>query len=214
MAGRFVVVGAGEWFGAPRLEAEDFLVAADGGYPHLLAAGLTPHLVIGDFDSAPPPAGLKTLRLPVVKDDTDMLAALRLGLRAGYTRFALYGGTGGRIDHTLANIQCLHFLAQRGARGTLYARDAALTAIRRGGLAFLPGLQGAFSAFSLTSRCRGVTIQGMKYTLKDATLSAAFPIGVSNQFTGGPAQVWVRQGVLLAVYPLEAQPQDLSVEGA
>ena len=67
MAGRFVVVGAGEWFGAPRLEAEDFLVAADGGYPHLLAAGLTPHLVIGDFDSAPPPAGLKTLRLPVVK---------------------------------------------------------------------------------------------------------------------------------------------------
>ena len=186
MAGRFVVVGAGEWFGAPRLEAEDFLVAADGGYPHLLAAGLTPHLVIGDFDSAPPPAGLKTLRLPVVTDDTDMLAALRLGLRAGYTRFALYGGTGGRIDHTLANIQCLHVLAQRGA----------------------------FSALSLTSRCRGVTIQGMKYTLKDATLSAAFPIGVSNQFTGGPAQVWVRQGVLLAVYPLEAQPQDLSVEGA
>lgn len=201
MPGRFVVVGAGDWFGAPALAQGDFLVAADGGYRRLREEGLTPQLVVGDFDSAPPPQGLDTVRLPVMKDDTDMLAALRIGLKKGYTRFALYGGTGGRLDHTLANIQCLHFLARQGARGTLYGQAAALTAIRGGGLSFPAGAQGTLSAFSLTSRCRGVCIEGMKYNLQDATVQAHFPIGVSNQFTGAPARIGVKQGVLLVVYP-------------
>ena len=201
MLGRFVVVGAGDWFGAPALKENDFLVAADGGCPRLMEAGLIPRLAVGDFDSAPPPAGIDVVTLPMMKDDTDMLAALRIGLKRGYTRFALYGGTGGRLDHTLANIQCLNFLARHGARGTLYARDVALTAIRRGALAFAPDARGTVSVFSLTSRCRGVYLEGMKYPLANATVRSSFPIGVSNQFMGVRARVAVAEGVLLVVYP-------------
>lgn len=204
MTRRFVVVGAGDWLGAPELNENDYLVAADGGYPRLLEAGLTPRLVVGDFDSAPPPTGVNKVTLPVMKDDTDMLAALRIGLKRGYTHFAIYGGTGGRLDHTLANIQCLHFLARHGARGTLYGRDAALTAIRKGALAFAPDARGTLSVFSLTSRCRGVYLEGLKYPLANATVQACFPIGVSNQFTGAPARVAVAEGVLLVVYPRAA----------
>lgn len=200
--GKFIIVGAGDWTGAPHVQPGDFLIAADGGYPHLLQAGLTPHLVIGDFDSAPPPQGLNTITLPVEKDDTDTLAAIRLGLEKGYKQFELYGGTGGRLDHTLANIQCLDFLSRQGARGTLYAKDVALTCLRNGEITFDAGMEGTLSVFSLTEACRGVTLEGLKYPLSDGTIHSHFPIGVSNSFTGRPARVAVKEGSLLVVYPI------------
>ena len=51
------------------------------------------------------PRGGEIVRLPAEKDDTDMVAALRLGLARGYRDFRLYGAAGGRIDHTIANLQ-------------------------------------------------------------------------------------------------------------
>ena len=43
----------------------------------------------------------------------------------------------------------------------------------------------------------GVTIEGAKYALSGATLTADFPLGVSNHFTGSAVRVAVRRGCLL-----------------
>lgn len=198
------VVGAGEFVGPPPT-ADDFVIAADGGFAHLRALGAQADLVLGDFDSlGAPPAHPHLLRLPREKDDTDMLAALREGLARGFRAFHLHGGTGGRIEHTLANLQCLAFLAGQGAHGYLFGRDRVMTLLAGGALRFDAACRGFISAFSYSDACAGVCERGLKYTLEDAALTSSFPVGVSNEFVGEPACVSVQQGLLLLVWERQA----------
>lgn len=185
----------------------DCVIAADGGYRWLEELGRQPNLLIGDMDSLPKlPAGVQTLRLPVEKDDTDMRAALHHGQKLGYRVFHIYGGTGGRIEHTLANIQCLAELAQQGAQGFLHSASSSITAICADNLYFPPGGSGFVSVFAHGDMAEGVTLQGLQYPLLQATLRNSYPLGVSNAFTGAAASISVEKGTLVVVYPLDAQP--------
>lgn len=80
----------------------DFLICADGGWACARQFGLTPQLVVGDFDSMPPEMrpDVPTLTLPTEKDDTDLVVYLHEGRKRGYTEFILAGAIGGRFDHT------------------------------------------------------------------------------------------------------------------
>ena len=113
------IVGAGEDCGLDFTPtAEDLVIAADGGYEKLRQASIRPDLVIGDFDSlGAAPEGEKVITLPVVKDVTDTWAAIELGKERGYGEFWLYGCTGGRFEHTMANVQTLAALAAAAALG-------------------------------------------------------------------------------------------------
>ena len=107
------------------LTSKDLVIAADGGYDYLIRLGLRADVVLGDFDSVTSPdlwddAICEKLTYPPEKDDTDMMLAIKLGLSRGYREFAIYGGLGGRLDHTIANIQSLTYLAGEGAAGILY----------------------------------------------------------------------------------------------
>jgi thiamine pyrophosphokinase len=195
------VFGAGDPPGRrPRIAKNDCILAADGGYRTVRRLGLRPDLLIGDFDSLKtPPAGTELVRLPAAKDCTDMLAALEQGLERGYTRFHLYGGTGGRLDHTLANVQCLAYLVSRGARGWLHAGKEVLTAAREVRLAARK--RGTVSVFALNGPASGVTLRGLRYELDGAELRGDFPLGVSNAFAGGDAHIRAESGLLLVVCP-------------
>ena len=93
----------------------DYVIAADRGYDSLMAYGVTPDLVVGDFDSLGyAPKHPNVTQLPAEKDDTDMVYALRKGLELGYRRFVLLGGVGGRLEHTLGNLQLLDWLTTQG----------------------------------------------------------------------------------------------------
>ena len=108
-----VVFGAGEYYTRPySLPEHAFVVAADGGYAHARELGVHVDVVVGDFDSTEDLAtestsdpGMRTLRLPPEKDDPDMLSALKVGWRHGSREFHIYGGLGGRVDHTISDIQ-------------------------------------------------------------------------------------------------------------
>ena len=197
------VVGAGEF--CPRGLTPgpgDLVIAADGGFAALEGLGLSPDLVVGDFDSlGHRPDHPHVVALPVEKDDTDMHSAIRLGWERGYRAFRLYGGTGGRIDHTLANIQSLAWLANQGGRGWLVGPDWTATVLSDGGaLTLEAGRQGTVSVFCLGDRAEGVDIQGLKYGLTDGVLTADYPLGVSNSFLGGESRVSVRRGKLLVLW--------------
>jgi len=146
-------------------------------------------------------------RLPKEKDQTDMLAALQYGLELGFDRFHIYGGTGGRLDHTLANVQCLGFLVNSGARGYLHDGSSIVTALK-GELLLAARSRGAISIFALGGPAEGVWLRGLKYELQNARLSCDFPLGVSNEFTGTPAQIKAKRGVLLVVYPAGTREVD------
>lgn len=200
------IFGAGPFFGLPVApEPEDFILAADGGYRHCLSVGLRPHLLLGDFDSLEDlPGDIPVQTFPVEKDDTDTMLALKYGLEKGYRVFHLYGATGGRMDHTLANLQALGFLAQAGATGYLYDESYTFTALRNGMLSLPARKEGIFSLFCLGPEAHGVSIRGAQYPLDKMPLSPFFPLGVSNHFQGNPVEIQVEDGCLLVGWERES----------
>ena len=176
---------------------EDYIIAADGGLRHTQALGLTPQEILGDFDSLGYiPQGATVY--PVEKDDTDMMLAIKEGLARGETEFHLYGGMGGRrTDHTIANLQCLLYLAEHGAQGWLYGDGEQFTAICGGEITLPAREKGIVSVFCMGADAQGVTIEGGQYTVHDAVLTASFPLGVSNHFVGNSVRVAVTRGSLL-----------------
>lgn len=185
------------------IDDTDFLLAADGGLVHLEKLGLTPHGIIGDFDSLGyVPEGSQVF--PVEKDDTDSMLAVRKGLALGYRRFLLYGALDGkRLDHAIANLQTLCYLAEQGAVGYLAGLSYMATTVKNEALCFSPSAKGILSLFCMGADARGVTLQGLKYALENGTLTSSFPLGVSNHFTGQAASIRVNEGTLLALYDIE-----------
>ena len=190
------------WSLCPHPGAQDFVIAADKGYEALEAYGVPPDLVVGDFDSLGyMPQHPNVTRLPAEKDDTDMVFALRRGLDMGYRRFVLLGGLGGRLEHTLGNLQLLDWLSTQGAVGFLAGEKTVVTALRDGSLTFPPAMSGYLSVLCSSGAAHGVTLSNLKYPLTDYNMTSSFPIGVSNEFLPDqPASVSVKDGCLLLVW--------------
>lgn len=210
--GKCIIICAGQFdLDSIPVEPDDFVIAADGGYDYCRRLKIEPNLILGDFDSLDPEIKAELLQdvqnririLPAEKDDTDTLAAVREGLERGFREFVFYGSQGGRLSHTMANIQTLLFLKENGANGTLAEKYSRVFVIKGETVVLPENWKGYFSLFSLESQAEGVTIQNMKYELADAVLKNSFPIGVSNEFVGKPGRVSVKQGVLLAIAELQ-----------
>lgn len=194
------IFGAGSFSGlVSRPQSGDTVIAADGGWQICQREGITPDLLLGDFDSLDSvPDFPRIHRVPVEKDDTDMMLAVKEGLKRGETVFHLYGGMGGsRTDHTIANLQTLLYLADRNAQGWLYGTDERYTAIRDSSITFPAQEKGILSVFCMGADAGGVTIRDAFYEIADVTLTAGFPLGVSNHFVGKPITVSVEKGSLL-----------------
>ena len=180
----------------------DYVIAADRGFDSLMAYGVKPDLAVGDFDSlGHRPSHPNVIQLPAEKDDTDMVYAIRKGLELGYRRFILLGGVGGRLEHTLGNLQLLDWLTRHRAQGFLAGEKTVATCIRDGmSLTFPPSMSGYLSVFCNSGTAEGVDLSGLKYPLAGYILTGDFPLGVSNQFLDGPASVSVGKGSLLLIW--------------
>ena len=195
-----IIFCAGGFSGlAEPIREEDHILAADGGLTHVEKLGLRPHSILGDFDSLGyVPQGAQVF--PVEKDDTDSMLAVRRGLELGYRRFVIYGALDGeRLDHTVANLQTLCFLASHGAVGYLVGNTYLATAIRETTFRFPEHAEGVLSLFCFgTDAC--LTLEGLQYTLEKGTLGADYPLGVSNHFVGEEAVVTVHSGTVVALW--------------
>lgn len=206
-----IVIGAGDFHLAaiPDYNEEtDIVIAVDGGLLYCGYAGLEPDIIIGDFDSVDEQLyeaiqaielayPEKVLRLKPEKDDTDMLVALKWGLAQGIKKFQIYGGLGGRFDHTLANIQCLLYLKNEGAEGYLFSDDGCVLVAKDEVKSFQPTLEGHLSLFSLEKESV-VTLKNLKYPLTDYTIRNDYPIGISNEFIlGSGAEITVKEGAIV-----------------
>ncbi len=206
-----IVIGAGDLtVGQVSVGEEDLVIAVDGGINYCGVLNIEPDILIGDFDSVnetqrqailqmKEEAPERVVVLKPEKNDTDMLAALRLGLEKGYDYFLIYGGCGGRMEHTLANIQCLLFLKNKGAVGYLMDGSGMVFVMKNEEVKLRDNLEGYFSLFCLGKEAKGVSIKGMKYELTDYLMTNDFPIGVSNEFIGKEATISVEEGELLGI---------------
>lgn len=176
------------------------VIACDKGYAYAKRAGIKPDLFVGDFDSLMEKvdADVPVLELPCEKDDTDTMAAVRYAVGKGYTHLRIYCALGGRLDHMLGNLQAAVFAVEHGARVEI-VDDLDFVYVRGGGSLTLPAKAGySLSLLSLTDECRGVSVRGVKYPLENATLTNAFPIGVSNEWRGD-AEITFESGVLAVI---------------
>ncbi len=191
------IIGAGE---LPLLYIKKggLVIAADGGIDRM--GNITPDLVVGDFDSASFEPPKDAVILPVEKDVTDMKYAVDLGVEKGFDTFLLYGGTGGRPDHTFANYALLCELAERGKAGYLIGDGFIATAIKDGETEIMGKIGNTLSVFSAGDRAEGVTLSGLKYLLSNHTLTFNTPLGVSNSFTENTAKISVKKGTLLIIW--------------
>ncbi|HKL74416.1 MAG TPA: thiamine diphosphokinase [Clostridia bacterium] len=200
------IVCYGEKFNMPEfIENNGLVIAVDGGYKYLIENGIKPNLVVGDFDSLNyVPENENIIKLPAIKDETDTFYAIKSGISEGCNEFHIYCGTGGRFEHTFANIQCLCYLAKNNYKAILYDKDTIMTAIHNCELNVANGT-GYLSVFSLSDKSIGVSIENMKYLLNDYTMTNSFPIGVNNEFIGKPSKIKVTSGTLLIRLPITAK---------
>ena len=197
--GRCLILSGGAFSPLPA-GTFSFCIACDRGYGYAVRCGITPDLVVGDFDSGPPPdTGIPVLRLPTRKDDTDTMAAVRKALELGFRDITIGCALGGRLDHAFANVQTAAYIAAHGGLARLCGEDTEIWAFRDRSLRF-PRRDGwSLSVFSLSDVCEGVRIRGTKYEAEAVRLTNTFPLGVSNVWTEPEAEVSVEKGMLMVM---------------
>ncbi len=197
------IFGSAEMEDIPVISAEagDVFLSADGGLRHMRRLGLTPDYLIGDFDSLEGelPEEIPVERYPSEKDDTDTALAVKKGLTLGCEAFYLYGCLGGSLSHTVANFQLLIALAKQGRQAVLVGDGTRVYGVSDGSMTFGADEAGKISVYSFSGRSEGVTLEGLKYPLKNAVLTNDFPLGASNEFLGKPSRIAVEKGDLLLI---------------
>lgn len=193
-----VLVGSGEFCQEQfSVGTQDFVIAVDGGYEYikdLCQVGLA----VGDFDSLGyVPEGIATLCHDPVKDYTDMYLAFDEAKRRGYDEFVVYGALGGRLDHTIANLQCAYAFAKQGVKVTLIGRDCKVETLT--GKRIISGKRGDTFSLLAFDEAKGVYIKNGKYPLVNATLTNTFPLGISNELLDGDCEIEIKDGYVLLI---------------
>ncbi len=196
-----VLIAAGEYNNEYQYNPDDYIIAIDGGYDHLINQGITPDLLIGDLDSIKSQIkpSQQLIKLPKEKDDTDSLFALKEAINRGFNSFSLYGFLGNKFNHSLANIQCLMYLKKEGYNGVIYFDNECYEILNNEIKTFNKAI-GNISIFSLSDSSI-VTLKGLKYPLEKKELTSSFPLGIDNEFIiNKKASVEVHQGYVLIIY--------------
>lgn len=189
------------------IQPGDLFIAADGGARHCRALGLTPHLVIGDFDSldagelgALEQAGAILRQHPRDKDETDLELALLEAAARGATFLIVLGAFGGRLDMTLANVQLLLHPKLAGVHVELRhgAETARLIRPPGGVISGAPG--DTVSLLPLDGDVFGIVTHGLRYPLRDEALVAGPARGVSNALVEPQARITLAAGRLLVIH--------------
>lgn len=175
----------------------DYIIAADKGYETLKKADVKIDIAIGDFDSLGyAPEDVVVKKLKAEKDDTDTMTAVRYALGKGAEEILILGGTGGRLDHTVANLQTLSFIAEHGALGKLIDETNEIMGLLPGEYKFQNRAGYSLSTFSMTDEVTGLCERGVKYPLDNAVLTNKFPLGVSNEIIEDFAVISFKSGIL------------------
>lgn len=202
-----VIISGGYYSPIGRMDDADYVIACDKGFDYAVREGITPHLIIGDFDSCSDEVrGLieqelkaQVERYPSEKDDTDTMLGIKRALERGCHRIRICCGLGGRMDHLYANMQALVYAAKRGVLCSVEDETNCIYAMGAGCIE-LPRREGwSVSLFAATDCCKGITTNGLKYPLDNGTLMNDFPLGMSNEWVADYAMVELKEGILLVM---------------
>ena len=185
-------------------EENDLLIVADAGYLNFKKIKNLDDsdidLLIGDFDSLNTiPNNIPIRKLNPIKDDTDVMDAIKYALNLGYKEFELYGCIGGRIEHSLANISALAFIKDNNANAKIVNGKQVIEIIENEIKEFNNQYKGYLSLFSFSDDSL-ISLYNFKYNLEDCVIKNSFPIGIDNEFIGKNSLINVKKGRVLIIY--------------
>jgi thiamine pyrophosphokinase len=204
---RAIVVAHGDVLPSDRavIDAQDYVVAADGGALALEQWKLLPHLVVGDMDSLGDAGvermarkGIPVAKFPAAKEESDLELAVAQAIAVGATEIVLLGALGGdRLDHETANLLLLADPGYDGVRIEARRGTLRIRAIRGEGSLSVGPVEAIVTLLPVNGDAEGVTTEGLRFPLRDETLRFGRARGLSNEVDSLPAKVTVRKGSLL-----------------
>lgn len=185
----------------------DAIYAVDGGYSQISDRGLICDAVFGDFDSLGSAPDLPCVyEYDAYKDFTDMDLALHHAVEHGFDELVLCNAFTGRLDHTIGNMQLLIQMAEQGTCIWGVEEDEVIAPLVAPGafscLSFEEGAEGVCSVLSHSDMAEGVVESGLEWNLEDATVTNRTVWGISNEFTGKPSKIELREGSAWVMFPL------------
>lgn len=201
---RCVIIGGADIgnydFIREKISTDDYFIFCDSGLKHQKKLGVTPNLIIGDFDSyEKPQVEIETIVLPCEKDDTDTVFAVKEAVNRGFDDFLLIGAVGGRLDHTLCNVSILLKLYSIGKTAVIIDDYSDMQIVGRK-TAFVDDSYAFFSLVNITGNAKGITVRNAKYPLKNAEITCDYQYGVSNEpLKGKITEITVKDGELLLI---------------
>lgn len=189
--------------GAPCGLVKEFVsglvIAADSGLDRCISAGITPDIVVGDFDSASAavPQGVEVIRVDPEKDDTDTSLAARIAVERGYNELRFFCAFGGRISHSVANIQMMRALCVKKVRSAMFGESSVMFILNEKSVV-LPKFDGYLSVFALSDTAV-VSESGVKYPADHRDFINDYPFGVSNEIVDDFATITVHSGMCAVI---------------
>ena len=209
MSSKAIIICSGEikdyLFIESYINKDCFIICADGGARHLKRLGITPNIILGDFDSIEREtlekyANDKTIEIikyPKEKDMTDSEIALDCAINKGFLDIVLLGATGSRYDHSLANIFLLRKYIDCNARLRIINENNIVN-ITNNKIVLDKKIGFKVSIIPLTGNIL-VTTKGLKYKLNKDRLFFGSSIGVSNEYESMKAEILILEGVALVI---------------
>lgn len=188
-------------------KGEDLRIAADGGYANAKRLGERIDIAVGDFDSFAKQKideGVELVELPAEKDLTDSQVCVETAISRGADEIIIIGGLSGRLDHTLANLSVLQDLHTRHIHGYITDGNNRAHYIKATSHLVARSAYKYLSLIAVDETCKGVSIKGCKYELKNQPVHRRLQFAVSNEITGNCALVSVKKGGL---YVIESREQ-------
>jgi thiamine pyrophosphokinase len=190
-----------------RLAAEaDYVIAADSGLRHAAPLGVTPQLIVGDFDSvseedlARYPETPRDVH-PPEKDALDLELALEHARAQGASSVTIIGGLGGRLDQTLAALLIAARLQSEGLTVSLHSGASTVYFLAAGsGLDLALPANTLFSVLSLSSQAT-LSLKNARYPLNEGRLDFGTGLGVSNRVLKPPLRLYLTSGLVAIVLP-------------
>lgn len=201
---RCVIIGGGDCSAEilkSNILTDDFIICADSGFDIATECGYTPDLLIGDFDSIKViPENMNRITLPVEKDVTDTVAAFNEGVERGFKNFVMLGGTGGRFEHTFANISLMANTSKSGITFEIIDNKHIFRSITNSSIKIKHKENQQVSVFAFGDRAFGVTLKGFHYPLCDYTLDPFNgALGTSNHIVEDYGEISVSNGTLIII---------------
>lgn len=187
-------------------EKYDFIICADGGANHIYMMDIVPDYIIGDLDSANSnivnyynKKNVSFKRYPSKKNETDAEICIFLAQELSATSIDFIGALGGRIDHTIANVNLLYYAKKKGITPRIISEKEEIS-IAINELLSVKGEKGdIISIIPINGDAKGVTLENLEYPLVNYDMMYSIPRGISNVMLDKICKIKVRDGTLLII---------------